>query len=103
MAVVAIYETTISCDGLDASCPVSSTLITGFAPAKSVRKAVRAGWQITDEVLCPACAGSIVPLPAPAPVGVPQESGAQLVNPRLSLVRRPRRSGSSRQLDLMPV
>lgn len=65
MAVSTSYRTVIVCDGKEGFCPDSAVLDIGQSPNAALRRAVKSGWQVGGEVLCPVCQGGSRPAPLP--------------------------------------
>lgn len=69
MAVTTQCDVVISCDGVRQECPLKSEFSTNFSLTASIRLAGRAGWQVSDLILCPECQASAKPrIQEPSPL-----------------------------------
>lgn len=58
MAVTTQIDVVISCEGPLQACPLKSEMITNLSVTASIRLARRAGWEVSDLILCPGCQAS---------------------------------------------
>lgn len=67
MGVITSWSVEILCDGSSQDCPSNSKFSTEVHVSASLRLAGRAGWELTDLTLCPACSSSGPGSPFTAP------------------------------------
>lgn len=65
MTVKTSYRTVIVCDGSGGDCPNAAVLDICQAPNAALRRAVKTGWLVNDEHLCPECREASYPAPTP--------------------------------------
>lgn len=78
MGVATEWNVVISCDGDSRDRPEQATFETAVHLGASIRLAGRAGWEVSDLVLCPRCSNPGSMAPALLPLEIPRSRRAHL-------------------------